>query len=219
MPLSTNKQLMRIVPMPKTAFQRLIDYLEAIKPLHPELEPYLAAVMISRICLATHDIHLQEDVIDKAYFMVSGFMMAYYLDEAGNEHVLKIYRAGEIVAGSSFMNAWPSRYYLRIYRDTLVMEITYGQMQTGYQTIPDMEELARLTFAGFENKELLRDKMIRKGGEESVLHFYRANPELLPPGKIIKDHHIGSYLHMSVDNLQHTRTFLIKKGLLPNKKS
>nr|WP_316834432.1 cyclic nucleotide-binding domain-containing protein [Pedobacter nutrimenti] len=158
-------------------------------------------------------------MIDKAYFIVSGFIMAYYLDEAGNEHVLKIYRAGEIVAGSSFMNARPSRYYLKIYRDTLVMEVTHAQMQIGYQTIPDMEELARLTVAGFENKEVLRDEMIRKGGEESVLHFYRANPELLPPGKIIKDHHIASYLHMSVNNLQHIRTFLIKKELLPNKKS
>ncbi|WP_316834433.1 hypothetical protein [Pedobacter nutrimenti] len=41
MSLFTNKELMRIVPMPKTAFQRLIDYLKDIKPLHPDLEPYL----------------------------------------------------------------------------------------------------------------------------------------------------------------------------------
>jgi len=79
-----------------------------------------------------------------------------------------------------------------------------------------MDELARLTLAPFEDKEMLRDEIIRKGGEDSVLHFYRTFPGLLHI-RIIRDEYIASYLLMSTDYLQRCRTRLIEQGIFPEK--
>ncbi|WP_316834753.1 Crp/Fnr family transcriptional regulator [Pedobacter nutrimenti] len=215
MKLKKKKPAMEYVPMPEKAFKKLIAYLASIKkPLPEKLEPYLDEVMKAAICRVKHDIHKQGDVIGKAYYIVRGFMMAYYLDEAGHEHVLRIYSEGEIVAGNGFMNGSASRYYLKIYDDSFVLEITHAQMETGYRTIEKMDELARLTIASFENKEIEKDEKIRKGGEDSVLHFYLSHRGLLPAGKVIKDAHIASYLHMKISSLTRIRASLIKKGLL-----
>lgn len=219
MSLKKRRRPMEVVPMNKNTFKKLIRLLEKIKkPLPPKLEPYLEKVMIAEICLETHDIHRLGDVIDKAYYISTGYMLIYYLDEDGNVHVVGIFSSNHIVAGNSFMNGVPSRYYMKIFKGTYVLEITNRQMKTGYETIPGMDELARLTIASFEDRELSRDETISKGSEEAVLQFYRQYPGLFPPGRMITDCYIASYLHMREDNLQRIRAVLTKKGLLPRRR-
>jgi len=217
--LKKEKSKMKAVPLPRPAFEKLIEYLKAIKdPLPDGLEPYLENVMAASLCLGTHVIHLEGDVIDKAYFISRGFMIAFYIDEQGNEQVLDIFFAGEIVAGNSFMNGKAARYNLRIFKDAFVLEITHAQMEVGYAGIAGMDELARLTLASFEDKKVEWNTAKSKGGEELVYFLYKNNLDLLPPGNTIKDPNLASHLGMSIDTLHRYRSSLIKKGLLPDKK-
>jgi len=210
---------MKAVPLPKPAFEKLIQYLKSIKkPLPDGLESYLEKVMTASLCLGTHVIHLEGAAIDKAYFISRGFMIAFYIDENGDEQVLDIFFAGEIVAGNSFMNGKPAKYNLRIFKDAFVLEITHAQMEAGYASIEGMDELARLTLASFEDKKVEWNNAKKKGGEELVYFLYKNNLDLLPPGNIIKDSNLASHLGMSVDTLHRYRSSLIKKGLLPGKK-
>ena len=112
------------------------------------------------------------------------------------------------------MNGVESRYYVSAVKDTYLIAVTAGQMQAAYDTIPETEELARLVLASFEEKELKRDEMIRKGGEESVLHFYTMHPDLLH-SKIITLEDIASYLLMTRKTLSLVKMKLIDKGVLP----
>jgi CRP-like cAMP-binding protein len=219
MSLKRRSGKMKVVPMNKNTFKKLIRFLERIKnPLPPKLEPYLEGAMIAEICLETHDIHELGSVIDIAYYISYGYMLVYYLDEDGHVNVIGIFSSDQILAGKSFINGVPSRCYVKIFKGAYVLEITNQQMQMGYETIPGMDELARLTLASFEDLELSRDETISKGSEEAILQFYLEHPGLLPAGKIITDCYIASYLHMREDNLQRIRRILISKGLLPGKR-
>jgi len=211
------KQPSYIVPMNAKAFKWLIETLQAVKnPLPDHLEEYLESVMQARYCRSTHILHEQDTIIDKAYFISSGYIIVYYFNAEGKLSVLRIYGPGQIVAGNSFMNCIKAGYCIKVYEEAYLLEITHSQMETGYKTIPGMDELARLTLASFEDKEMFRDEMIRKGGEDSVLHFYRTFPGLLHT-RIIRDEYIASYLLMSADYLQRCRMRLIEQRILPEK--
>ncbi len=200
-------------PMNKHVFARLIAMLTKVKPLHPLLEPYLWKNMVPLFCKKNTPLHEQDDVIDKAYFIGRGYILIYYIED-GKKHVLRICGPDEIIAGKSFMNGVESRYYVSAVKDTYLIAVTAGQMQAAYETIPETEELARLVLASFEEKELKRDEMIRKGGEESVLHFYTMHPDLLH-SKIITLEDIASYLLMTPRTLSTVKQKLIQKSLLP----
>ena len=200
--------------MNKHVFARLIAMLTKVKLLHPLLEPYLWKNMVNRYCKKKTVLHKQDDVVDKAYFIGTGYIMIYYIDD-GRKHVLRICGPNEIVAGKSFMSGKASGYYVEAVKDSYLLVVTAPQMKVAYETIPETEELARLVLASFEEKELKRDEMIRKGGEESVLHFYTTYPDLLH-SKIITLEDIASYLHMTLKTLYLLKKKLIEKGLLPD---
>jgi CRP-like cAMP-binding protein len=183
-------------------------------PMNPALEDYLREVMTAKYCDKTTTLHEQDEVTDKAYFIADGVVVIYRVVE-GNVEVIRICGKNHIVAGSSFMLANSSPYYVMAIKGTYLLEITAEQMEYAYQNIPETESLSRKVLASFEAKELERDTMIRKGGEESVLYFYTEFIELYPAGALVKDEWIASYLMMTVTNLSITRTRLAKKGLLP----
>nr|WP_294871243.1 cyclic nucleotide-binding domain-containing protein [uncultured Pedobacter sp.] len=199
--------------MNKKVFARLIAMLTKVKPLHPLLEPYLWDNMVPLFCKKNTPLHEQDDVVDKAYFIGRGYILIYYIED-GKKHVLRICGADEIIAGKSFMSGTESRYYVSAVKDTYLLAVTARQMQVAYETIPETEELARLVLSSFEEKELKRDEMIRKGGEESVLHFYTTHPDLLH-GKVILLEDVASYLLMTTKTLRLVKKKLIEKGFLP----
>lgn len=71
--LKNEKQPSSIVPMNAKAFKWLIETLQSVKnPLPDHLEDYLESVMQARYCRLTHNLHEQDTIIDKAYFISSG---------------------------------------------------------------------------------------------------------------------------------------------------
>jgi CRP-like cAMP-binding protein len=201
-------------PMNPKAFNKLIKLLNSIQEINPALEPYLWKVMTALYCDKTTILHEQDEVTDKAYFIATGFVVIYRFVE-GNLEVIRICGKGEIVAGSSFMLGSSSPYYIMAIKGTYLLEVTARQMEYAYHNIPETESLARKVLASFEAKELERDNMVRKGGEESVLYFYTQFLELFPAGALVKDEWVASYLMMTATNLSLIRTRLVKKGLLP----
>jgi len=198
--------------MNKKVFARLIAMLAKVKPLHPLLEPYLWGNMVAQFCKKKTALHEQDDIVDKAYFIGTGYITIYYIHD-GKKHVLRICGPDEIIAGKSFMTGKESKYYVEAVKDSYLLVVTARQMELAYNTIPETEELARLVLASFEEKELKRDEMIRKGGEESVFHFYTTYPELLH-SRIITLEDIASYLHITLKTLHLLRKKLIEEGVL-----
>ncbi|WP_316834619.1 Crp/Fnr family transcriptional regulator [Pedobacter nutrimenti] len=210
----TKKELMEIISLDSNTLTQLLEMLRKVKNLGEPFDHYLKEVMVAKQCLETHVIHKEGEITKSAYYITSGFMIAYYFTEAGDLRVVKILGPGSIMAGHGFLNHKKSKYNLMIFKDTCVLEITYDQMQNGYAQVGGMQELAMFTKESFEEKDLARNEMISKTGEERVLAFYKEFPMLLPPGRYITDIYIASHLHLSLATLRRVRADLIARRLL-----
>ncbi|HWW40737.1 hypothetical protein [Pedobacter sp.] len=211
------KELMEIVPMNPNTIAKLLEILKPIKNLGLPFDNYLKSVMVAKRCLGTHDIHEEGKIIKSAYYISSGFIIAYYYTKTGELRVVKIFGPGYIAAGNGFLNHKVSKYNLMILKGTLVLEITYDQMQNGYAEVPGMQELALLTKEDLYDEDLQLAEMLSKTGEERILEFYKRFPTLLKLPRLLQDKYIASLLHLSVPRLQHIRVDLFNRGLLPVK--
>jgi CRP-like cAMP-binding protein len=211
------EELMEIVPMNPNTMAKLLEILKKVRDLGELFDNYLKNVMVAKLCLGTHDLHKKGKITKSAYYISSGYIIAYYYTKTGELRVVKILGPGYIAAGQGFLNHKESKYNLMILKDTLVLEITYDQMQNGYAEVPGMQELALLTKEDLYDEDLLLAEMLSKTGEERIIDFYRKFPMLLKLPRLIQDKYIASLLHLSVPRLQHIRVDLFNRGLLPVK--
>jgi CRP-like cAMP-binding protein len=218
MKLKNEKPKMEIVPMNDNTLNRLLHILTKRKKLDENFGAYLQRVMVAKYCLETHDMWELGKVITSAYYISYGFILVYYYNANGKLCVWKLFKAGDIVAGNSFLNEEGCLYHMKIFKGTNILEITIDQMKTGYATVPGMLELTKRTVASFEKRDFYQFEALRRGGKACVLHLYKENPGLLPPGSLISDAFLASLLNMSEDNLQRLRAILISEGELPNKR-
>src|ERR1700761_1331075 len=52
------------------------------------------------------------DIVKKAWFLSSGFGIAYVYHDSGDRQVVRIYTAGALIGGKSFIEQTPSEEYL-----------------------------------------------------------------------------------------------------------
>nr|WP_199079029.1 Crp/Fnr family transcriptional regulator [Pedobacter sp. ASV19] len=207
------KKKLKDAEMSKPALDRLINLLKSIDPLEHRAEIFLRGIMKPKFCVETHDLHEQGTRIDESYFISTGYMLIYYI-ENGVKYVLRICGPDEIVSANSFLTGLKSKYSIKVFKDTYLLSITEAQMEHLQKEIPSVAQLTLKTIRSFEEKELERNKIISAGGQKSVLYFYKTYPGLLY-SRIIGDDDIANYLLMSRSNLSALRNDLIRRGLLP----
>lgn len=210
-----SKKKLKDAEMSKPALDRLIKLLKSIGPLETPAENYIRSVMKPKFSVETHDLHEQDEPIDKSYFIATGFMLIYYI-ENGVKYVLRICGPDEIVSPDSFLTGLKSKYYIKVFKDAYLLMITEAQMEYAQAEIPGIATLTLKTIRSFEAKELERNRIISAGGQKSVLYFYKIYPGLLYT-KIIGDEDIAKYLLMSRSTLSLLRNDLIRRGLMPKK--
>jgi len=215
----SERELMEICPMNPNTLAKLLEILKKVRDLGEPLDNYLKDVMVAKRCLETHVIHKEGDITESAYFIARGFIIVYYFTEEGVLRVVKIIGPGWIAAGQGFLGHKKSIYNLMILKDSLVLEITYEQMQRGYVEVPGMQELAMVTKEDLYDEDLLVTKMLGKTGEQRVIDFYTKFPMLLKFPRLIQDLYIASHLYLSIDHFQHIRSALLKNKILPVKPS
>jgi CRP-like cAMP-binding protein len=189
---------------------RLFKALDKYKPQSPAYYKHLAEVIKPRYFARNEVLYEQGQVIDKAYFLSSGFLTANYYNHKGDKQLINIYSTDEIVSGKSFTSQHPSAYELMACKDTYVLYLTYKQVNVIYEQFPGTQEQAMFILAGRENKELSRNRMLNQYAGKKVADFYAAFPELSEPGKIMVDADIASYLMISESTLRAHRTKLTR---------
>ncbi|SEM43526.1 Cyclic nucleotide-binding domain-containing protein [bacterium A37T11] len=183
----------------------LFKKLESIKKQDPGLYIRLTEIMQPGHYPMSAILFEQGEVINKALYVSSGFVLLYYIDLKGKKQVMRIYRPGSIIAGASFMLKMASPYYLQACKGSYLLSLTAGEMDAIYKDFAGTEELARLLVAARELEELERNTLLNQGGADKVQEFYTVYPELRKPGEIVLDADIASYLHMSESRLREHR--------------
>jgi len=148
------------------------------------------------------------DLVKKAWFLSSGFGMAYVYKENGDKQVVRFHTAGALIGGKSFIEQTPSEEYLVACRDSYWMSLTHAEVDEIYILFPDVLEQSRLIMARREQDELEYKKLLSNEALLKVEEFYKTYPGLSEPGKIIVDADISSYLMISERTLRACRAKL-----------
>ncbi|HZY35952.1 MAG TPA: cyclic nucleotide-binding domain-containing protein [Mucilaginibacter sp.] len=188
---------------------RLYKTLDSYKKQSPAYYEYLGEIMKPQYFAKDEVLYEQGQVIKKAYFLSSGFMMAnHYTEKEGDKHVVNIFSRDEIISGKSFTEQTPSDYELVACKGTYVLHLTYEEVNTIYSKFPDTQEQAMIILADKEKKELETKRMLGLERMDMVAEFYKRHPELLKAGKIIKDSDIASFLLIGQSTLRGLRAKL-----------
>jgi CRP-like cAMP-binding protein len=188
---------------------RLYKTLDSYKKQSPAYYEYLGEIMKPQYFAKDEVLYEQGQVIKKAYFLSSGFMIAnHYTEKEGDKHVINIFSRDEIISGKSFTEQTPSDYDLVACKGTYVLHLTYEEVNTIYSKFPDTQEQAMIILADKEKKELETKRMLGMDRMDMVAEFYKRYPELLKPGKIIKDRDIASFLMIGQSTLRALRNNL-----------
>jgi CRP-like cAMP-binding protein len=201
--------------------QRLYRLYDTYKPQSLATYAYLDDLIEAKYYPEDKILYAPGDIIDLIFFLASGNMVAYNYTASGDKQILQIYRENEHVAGQSFTQQTPATYYLMVCAGSYALHMTWDQLDDVYQKFPDTQELGRIRLSKAEAKDLRHKQLLFLPGIQMVEAFYKEYPELIEPGKVLRDRDIASYLMLAEGTLRDLRNRLLREGRLkiPDKQS
>ena len=137
-------------------------------------------------------------VARKTHFINKGAALAYFIDNAGNEHVIQFAIEGWWISDiHSYVLGSPALFNVRAIEDCELFEFRYEDLQTVYNQVPPVQSyflsITHMAFASFQERTLYN---LSLSAEERYLKFIAKYPkmELRFPQKVI-----ASYLGISAE--------------------
>lgn len=196
---------------------QLLATLEKIDPANPipiQLEPFLLKKMNEEPVFKIHTILIKQDeLFKKAYFIASGYVVLYRL-ENGKKDVFRIYRPGHFVAVQFLMKRSFADFYMVALKDTTLLSIEATALKMMCDEIPGAERLILKAADSCDKKEMVRNRITSGSKKDTVKTFYRTFKGMLPPGELLNDEEIASYLKMGKTMLKLHRRELLKEDMI-----
>ncbi len=143
-------------------------------------------------------------------YIVSGAARVYYIDQAGQEHVIQLgicdWWTGDF---SSFITQTKGILYTEALEKTEVLSFSYDHLQEVYRQVPAMERFFRLliqkAYAAFQRRVL---ESLSMDAEQRYLAFRELYPNM---DQHLSQKHIASYLGMSAEFLSKIKKRIVEK--------
>lgn len=184
------------------------------KPQPLELREYLRDHMSWKDLAERDFLFRKNKSITEALYVGRGFVATYGSSAIGDNQVLSIAKKRAVLADFSFTSQQPSNYDLVGLSGSYVLGISFEHMGIIYERFPGTQDLSRLIMADANRKEMERVRLLKRDAEKVVYDFYREFPEFLPPGGLMIDADIASYLMISESTLRNVRAKIFRDGLL-----
>jgi CRP-like cAMP-binding protein len=144
------------------------------------------------------------DVCRFQTFIISGKVRTFYLDHSGNEHIVAFgienWWVGDIC---SFATQTPAEFNTECLEKTIVLQISYENMEQLYNEVPKFERYFRIIIQaayGNMSKRLVRNHSM--SAKERYLLFINSYPEI---AQRVPQYMIASYLGITKEFLSHIR--------------
>ena len=173
------------------------------------LAPMLAKM--KRTSFKKGDFLLRQGSICKhSFFVESGLLKYYSIDEKGKVHVLQFAPEGWFVSDrdSSFFNE-PSPYFIDAMEDSTVLVLEYEDMCQLTESLPEFGEFNnRLLHKHIRQLQSRINLLLSASAEERYQAFIRTYPDLLLR---VPQHLVASYLGITPEGLSRVRKELAAK--------
>ncbi len=190
--------------------QDLLQVLGNIAPLSQAYHQRLQDLLESKVYPAKTILLQPGDICKRIYFVSSGIVRIYSIDEMGRDKTILFMGPGELAVDTvSFYGQTPATKYLETLQETRIQSITWHQLNTFYADFPEGNYIGRiitqkyLVIAIERNMELLTATIAQR--YQSLLRQY-ANIE-----QQITQAHIASYLGISRETLSRLKSEQLKR--------
>ena len=142
-------------------------------------------------------------------FVFQGLIRAFYIDNQGNEITVNFVQENRYATHyTAFITRTPGKYYFQCIEPTILVNLSYDHIQTGYDKFPDIERYGRLTaeeVLKFQQKRI--ESFLFDTAEQRYLDFIKENPDLF---NRVSLSHLSSFLGMERQTLTRIRQKLAK---------
>ena len=142
-------------------------------------------------------------------FVFQGLIRAFYIDNQGNEITVKFVRENRYATHyTAFITRSPGKYYFQCIEPTILVNLSYDYIQSGYNKFPDIERYGRLIaeeVLKFQQKRI--ESFLFDTAEQRYLDFIKENPDLF---NRVSLSHLASFLGMERQTLTRIRQKLAK---------
>lgn len=183
---------------------QLIKGLEKLHPLDEELKKRVAEFSKIKEYREGDFILKAGQVCEKACFVASGLLRSYYIK--GDREITSRFMGEGYIATSwiSFYTQKPGNEYMQAEEDTVIVSISYSDIQKLYIEFPEFNTVVRkhLEYIFFLSEQ--RTQMLRKQTAKEKYEFFIENyPTLMQRVALRK---IASYLGMNEETLSRVRS-------------
>ncbi|MCD0472202.1 Crp/Fnr family transcriptional regulator [Flavobacterium sp. JAS] len=185
-------------------FESLFNHIEKFVPLKPsEIDILESSLSLSTIKKKT--LVLQEgEVCDIAYFIVTGCMRQYIINDKGSEQTLQFgIENWWITDYLSYHNNTPSHFYIQAVENCEVIAIEKPVLESLLIQIPKLERYFRIVSQKSFGAAQMRIKFLfTMSAEERYHHFNGLNPEFV---QRVPQYMLASYLDFSAEFMSKIR--------------
>ncbi len=186
------------------------SYLQLLSHLSPE-ELKLFRSQLSIKQYKQKDYFFKNGEIQKKMgFVCEGLLRRYYINEKGKTITTGFVKENEYATDyPAFIQQRPSKYYMEFLEPSIVIELSYNDIQEGYTNFKSHERYGRLIAEKVLTIQTDRvESFLFDTAEERYLNFVNANPDLL---NRISLTHLSSFLGIERQSLSRIRSKIAKK--------
>lgn len=113
-------------------------------------------------------------------FIVSGLVRSYYIDDNGNEKTVRFYAENDYATHyTAFITQQPSKYTFQCLENTVLVLLSYENMQSAYRHIPTFEKYGRLVAEEILKMQQQRiESFVFQTAKERYIDFMKQHPDL-----------------------------------------
>lgn len=189
----------------------LLQVLGSIAPLSAAYQKRLKDQLLEENYPARELVLRPGDICRRIYFISSGMVRIYSLDEMGRERTHLFMGPGEVAIDvASFYDQIPATEYLETLQPTTIQSISWNELNSFYADFKEGNYIGRLmtqkylTIAVRRNKELLTAT-----AQERYHSLMRQYPDI---EQFTTQSHLASYLGISRETLSRLKSELLRTG-------
>ncbi len=150
------------------------------------------------------------EIQKKMGFVCEGLLRRYYINEKGKTITTGFVKESEYATDyPAFIQQRPSKYYIECLEPSIIIELSYDDIQEGYTNFKSNERYGRLIAEKVLTIQTDRvESFLFDTAEERYLNFVNKNPDLL---NRISLTHLSSYLGIERQSLSRIRSKIAKK--------
>ncbi len=144
------------------------------------------------------------DQVNSEYYVVSGCLKAYYLDENGDKHIIQFAVEDWWISDfEAFFNKVPAKLFVETIEDSVLLAINREALEVLYTRIPKFERFFRIkTTNAFVSLRTRILSTLQKSGKERYLEFCESYPKI---EQRVPNYHIANYLGLKPESLSRIR--------------